>query len=351
MSDWSTRIIIGLIFPRVRIVGRGNIGHHAVIKNTTGKLLQQWLIVGYWSNYVRPSARVWLNVSQVGVWQMYFGKECIILSISVQAWRRQEAWQHKLHREWVQHGETGRDAVECCVTGGCQWNWRERFTKLWSDQLCRMLQMPGQQRRGQEARLEVNEMRMLIWMCWVTRRDTILNEHIRGTTRMVQTSKKITEKRLVRRMKAEHIVRRMLDVDILGKRRRGRPNLRWKDTCKRDMTQAGLNEDNATNNCYAVALTYERNRSFPPSLIVCIGYSALSHGRTTSASWFDSGTKTFPGSRPCSTRLHPSWSVTLLTIHGNIDTDVVCSQLYWTFLCWLPCCMRWPCNQWVWQVL
>ncbi len=69
---------------------------------------------------------------------------------------------------------------------------------------------------------------------------------------MVQASTKITEKRLkwyghVRRMKEVHIVRRMLDVDILGKRRRGRPNLRWKDTCKRDMTQAGLNEDNATN--------------------------------------------------------------------------------------------------------
>ena len=37
--------------------------------------------------------------------------------------------------------------------------------------------------RGQEARLEVNEMRMLIWMCGVTRRDTIRNHHIRGTTR------------------------------------------------------------------------------------------------------------------------------------------------------------------------
>ena len=36
-------------------------------------------------------------------------------------------------------------------------------------------------------------------------------------------------------------------VDIPGKRRRGRPNLRWKDACKRDMTQAGLKEDNATN--------------------------------------------------------------------------------------------------------
>ena len=72
---------------------------------------------------------------------------------------------------------------------------------------------------------------MLRWMCSVTRRGKIRNEHIRGTTRVVQASKKITEKRLkwyghVRRMKEEHIVRGMLDVDIPGKRRRGRPNLR-----------------------------------------------------------------------------------------------------------------------------
>ena len=45
----------------------------------------------------------------------------------------------------------------------------------------------------------------------------------------------------------EHIVRRTLDVDIPGKRRRGRPNLRWKDACKRDMTEAGLKEDSTTN--------------------------------------------------------------------------------------------------------
>ena len=101
--------------------------------------------------------------------------------------------------------------------------------------------------RGQEARLEVNEMRLLRWMCGVTRRDKIRNEHIRGTTRVMQASKKITEKRLkwyghVRRMKEEHIVRRMLDVDIPGKRRRGRPNLRWKDACKRGMIQVGMKE-------------------------------------------------------------------------------------------------------------
>ena len=61
-------------------------------------------------------------------------------------------------------------------------------------------------RRGQEARLEVNEMRMLRWM-----RDKIRNEHIRGETRMMQVSKKITEKLLkwyghVRKLKEEHMV-------------------------------------------------------------------------------------------------------------------------------------------------
>ena len=99
--------------------------------------------------------------------------------------------------------------------------------------------------RGQEARLEVYEMRMLRWMCGVTRRDKIRNKHIRVTTIVVQASKKITEKRLkwyghVSRMKEEHIVRIMLDVDIPGKRRRERPTLRWKDAYKRDMTEVGL---------------------------------------------------------------------------------------------------------------
>ena len=36
-------------------------------------------------------------------------------------------------------------------------------------------------------------------------------------------------------------------VDIPGKRRKGRPNLRWKDSCKSHMTEMGLKEDNATN--------------------------------------------------------------------------------------------------------
>ena len=100
----------------------------------------------------------------------------------------------------------------------------------------------AEQREDQEVRLEVNEMKMLRWMCRVTTRDKIRNEHIRGTTRVVQAYNKITEKQLT----WYGHVRRMLGVDIPGKRRR-RSNLRWKDACKRDMTEAGLKEDNATN--------------------------------------------------------------------------------------------------------
>ena len=60
----------------------------------------------------------------------------------------------------------------------------------------------------------------------------------------LQASKNITEKRLkwnghMMRMKDEDLVRRMLDVDIPGTRRRGRPNLRWQDACKIDMTEGG----------------------------------------------------------------------------------------------------------------
>ena len=47
-----------------------------------------------------------------------------------------------------------------------------------------------------EARIEVNAMRMLRWMCGVTRKEKIRDEHIRGTRKVAQTSKKITERRL-----------------------------------------------------------------------------------------------------------------------------------------------------------
>ena len=125
-------------------------------------------------------------------------------------------------------------------------------------------------------------MRMLRWMCGVTKRDKIRNEHIRGTTRVVQASKKISEKRYghVRKMKEKHILRRMLDVDMPGKRRRGWPNLRWKDTCKRDMTEVGLKEGNTTNRAvWPSKGTSVQTRMSPlvpvnfDNVIVCVTFS------------------------------------------------------------------------------
>ena len=50
--------------------------------------------------------------------------------------------------------------------------------------------------RGQEARIEVNEMRMLIWMFGVTRSDKKQNKHIGGTKRVAQSYMEITNVRL-----------------------------------------------------------------------------------------------------------------------------------------------------------
>ena len=85
--------------------------------------------------------------------------------------------------------------------------------------------------KRQESRIEVNEMRMLRWMCGVIRKDKIRNEHIRGTTKVAQASRKITERRLkwyghVMRMEEDHVVKRVMTKAIPGKRKRGRPKTR-----------------------------------------------------------------------------------------------------------------------------
>ena len=95
-------------------------------------------------------------------------------------------------------------------------------------------------------------MRMLRWMCGVTRKDKIRNGHIRGTTRVAQVSKKITERRLnwyghVMRRDNEHILRKVLRADIPGKRKRGRPKTRWKDACHRDLKSTGLRAGEETD--------------------------------------------------------------------------------------------------------
>ena len=65
---------------------------------------------------------------------------------------------------------------------------------------------------------------------------------------MVQAFTKITEKESgVMRMKEEHMVRRMLDVDIPGNSR-GQPNLTWNDAPKRDRVYDGGGTERGQHN-------------------------------------------------------------------------------------------------------
>ena len=50
--------------------------------------------------------------------------------------------------------------------------------------------------KSQEWRLEVNEMRMLRWMCGVTKKDDTRDEHVRGSVKVTPMTKKMTDKRL-----------------------------------------------------------------------------------------------------------------------------------------------------------
>ena len=102
-------------------------------------------------------------------------------------------------------------------------------------------------KRAQERRMEVAEMRMLRWMCGVTKRDRIKNNLIRGTVKVTEVSKKLQERRLqwfghVMRRGDDFPCKRVMNMEVPGTRRRGRPRMRWRDSVNRDMRERNVNE-------------------------------------------------------------------------------------------------------------
>ena len=77
-------------------------------------------------------------------------------------------------------------------------------------------------KKAQEKRLDVEEMRMLRWMCGVTKLDKIKNERIRGTVKVEKISKKVQERRLhwyghVMRRNGEYIGKRVMEMEVPGR--------------------------------------------------------------------------------------------------------------------------------------
>ena len=94
-----------------------------------------------------------------------------------------------------------------------------------------------------QKKLDVAEMRMLRWICGVTKLDRKKNERIKGTMKVVEISKKEQERslkwygRVVRRGE-EYVGKRVMRIDVEGIRRKGRPE--WMDIVNVALREKGL---------------------------------------------------------------------------------------------------------------
>ncbi|KAK3506727.1 hypothetical protein QTP70_018270 [Hemibagrus guttatus] len=105
-------------------------------------------------------------------------------------------------------------------------------------------------RKRQESELEVAELKMLRFSLGVTRLDRIRNEYIRGTAHVGHLGDKVREDRLrwfghVQRRESEYIARRMLDMELPGRRQRGRPKRKYMDGINEDMKLVGASVEDA----------------------------------------------------------------------------------------------------------
>nr|XP_016478590.1 PREDICTED: uncharacterized protein LOC107799961 [Nicotiana tabacum] len=98
-------------------------------------------------------------------------------------------------------------------------------------------------------RMKVAEMRMLRWMCRLTRLDKIKNEVIRQKVEMAPVDEKMREARLrwfghVRRRSPDAPVRSCERLAVVGMRRgRGRPKRCWGEVIRHDMARMRVSED------------------------------------------------------------------------------------------------------------
>ena len=115
-------------------------------------------------------------------------------------------------------------------------------------------------KKTQEKKLNVAEMKMLRWACGHTRLDRIENQEIRKRMKVTELHKKVQEKRLrwyghVIRHEDSHVVKRALNLEVEGRRRRGRPQRRWMDCVSEDLEMKGLTEKDAVDRKCWVLMT------------------------------------------------------------------------------------------------
>ena len=101
--------------------------------------------------------------------------------------------------------------------------------------------------KKQVEEMEVVEMKMLRFAMGVTRKDKIRNEYIRSTVKVERLGMKMREGRLrwyghVMRRDQEYVGKKMMEMELPGKRKRGRPKKKFLDVVKEDMGEFGAKE-------------------------------------------------------------------------------------------------------------
>ena len=86
--------------------------------------------------------------------------------------------------------------------------------------------------KKQVEEMEVAEIKMLSFAMEMTRKDKIRNEYIRSTVKVERLGMKMREARLrwyghVTRRDQEYVGRKMMEMEVLGKRKRGSPRRRF----------------------------------------------------------------------------------------------------------------------------
>ena len=104
----------------------------------------------------------------------------------------------------------------------------------------------------EEQILETTEMRMLRRIVDVTRRDQIRSVDIRKELGVNDIREKAREIRLrwyghVMRMDNDNTVKAVMDMEVPGRRPRGRPKARWKDRIRNDMRELKITDDETHN--------------------------------------------------------------------------------------------------------
>ena len=96
-------------------------------------------------------------------------------------------------------------------------------------------------------KMEVAELKMVRMGLGVTRKDKIKNEYVRGTAKIAKLGDKLRNARQrwyghVKKREEDYVGKRMMEMVVPGRRKRGRPRRRWMDLVREDIERVGARE-------------------------------------------------------------------------------------------------------------